>query len=723
MSLLAELKRRKVIKVGAAYLVVAWLLIQVGATVAPQLNLPEWVPRLITLLALLGFPVALVLAWLLDFSSGGIKFELGEFGNKRVFTAAAILAALALGWFMRGGMQGSQAGGQATLGDRSTAVLPFVNMSSDKDNEYFSDGLTENLLHKLAQVNELKVAARTSSFAFKGKQEDVRAIGRALGVATVVEGSVQRAGETLRITAQLVRTIDGSHVWSQRYDRKQTDLFAIQDEIAGAVTTALVGALMPEAKAAIAHGGTTNLSAYDAYTRGLQQVNHFSFDSLAQAERLFQQALAADPKYIDAMLALVWTWERMQNTGMMTESTFSARAVPWLDRIEALDPGNGALLGFRARFADERGERDDARQLYQRAVEVAPNDVSVRMLYAQFLRVGDIPGALAQVDRVLQLDPANSSVHVARASILRNLHRYDEAVSAAKRAIELDPQQPNAYGVLADIAHNTGDGAGQVVWLMHAHRIDPKDHEIPTKIATALVSLGELEAADAWIDESLRIAPGHIYPESRRVDMAFLRGDYARARELGLSFAPREAEDVHDSWLFGLESACAAGALQGEGAQVRAQLEQLKVIPRELTAAGFRALDATHVSAAQRVDNMQWFMHCLFGTGGDDQTRKKDLLAAYADLLGPDWAKPHGQWFMDGYLRGDRERMVLGVLPESGREKNLFDLHWYEEFARIAGIDDDPRLKAYFADQRARIAQSRAELPQRLKEQGLSLMP
>jgi len=129
---------------------------------------------------------------------------------------------------------------------------------------------------------------------------------------------------------------------------------------------------------------------------------------------------------------------------------------------------------------------------------------------------------------------------VARANILRSLHRYDEAVSAAKRAIELDPQQPNAYGVLADIAHNTGDGAGQVVWLMHAHRIDPKDHEIPTKIATALVSLGEFEAADAWIDESLRIAPGHIYPESRRVDMAFLRGDYVRARELGLGFAARE---------------------------------------------------------------------------------------------------------------------------------------------------------------------------------------
>jgi hypothetical protein len=289
--------------------------------------------------------------------------------------------------------------------------------------------------------------------------------------------------------------------------------------------------------------------------------------------------------------------------------------------------------------------------------------------------------------------------------------------------MELDPQQPGAAGALAEIAKNTGDGAGQVVWGMVARRIDPKDHEIPTMIATSLAYLGELAAADAWIDESLRIAPGHLYPESRRVELAFVRGDYKRARELGLSFAPRAAEDVQGSWLYALEGACAAGALQGEGAQVRAELEQLKVIPRELTAAGFRALDATHVSAAERVDNMQWFLHCAFGTGGDDSARKKDLLAAYAELLGNDWAKRHSQWFMDGYLHGDRERMVLGLLPESGREKNLIELPWYGEFARIAGVDGDPRLKAYFAELRARLAQSRAELPQRLKEQGLTLMP
>jgi len=723
MSLFAELKRRNVIKVGAAYLVVAWLLIQVGATIAPQLNMPDWVPRLITLLALLGFPVALVLAWLLDFTSGGIKVELGEFGNKRVFTVAAVLAALALGWFVRGGMPGAQVAAQATLGERSTAVLPFVNMSSDKDNEYFSDGLTENLLHKLAQVNELKVAARTSSFAFKGKQEDVRAIGKALGVATLVEGSVQRAGDTLRITAQLVRTMDGSHVWSQRYDRKQTDLFAIQDEIAGAVTAALVGALVPETKAAIRRGGTVDLSAYDNYTRGLQQVAHFSFDSLTQAESLFQQALSADPKYVDAMLALVWTWERMRNTGMISAFEFAKRAAPWLDRIEALDPGNGALLGFRAYFAGVRGEREDARRLFEHAIEVAPNDTSVGAIYAEHLRGYDKAAALAQLYRIVQLDPANASLHVRRAFVLKDMHRYDEATSAAMRGMGLDPLQPNASGVLAEVAFATGNNADGIAWYMAAHRIDPKDHEIPTLIAEALANLGEFAAADAWIAEALRIAPGHIYPQSRGTEIVFLRGDMKGALDVSLSFGPREAENVKDSWLFALEGASAAGYLLGRAKEVRGRLEDVKAMPRELTPAAFRALDSSHVPLPMRVRESRFFIHCLFGTGGDDAKRKQDLIATYVDVLGIDWAKEHPMWFIDGFLRNDRERIVQGLLPGRGDEDELYDPKWPETLAAVVGVADEPRLKAHFADVRTKLAQARAELPQRLKEKGMSLMP
>jgi len=211
---------------------------------------------------------------------------------------------------------------------------------------------------------------------------------------------------------------------------------------------------------------------------------------------LFQQALSADPKYVDAMLALVWTWERMQNTGMITTFEFAARAAPWLDRIEALDSGNGALLGFRAYFAGRRGEREGAIKNFERAIEVAPNDTALGALFAEYLRGQDKAAALAQLDRVAQLDPANAFLQVQRAFVLKDLHRYEEAASAARRAIELDPQQPNASGALAEVALATGNNADAVVWYMAAHRLDPKDHEIPTLIAENLSNLGELDAAN-----------------------------------------------------------------------------------------------------------------------------------------------------------------------------------------------------------------------------------
>ena len=233
---------------------------------------------------------------------------------------------------------------------QSTAVLPFVNMSADKANEYFSDGMTETLLNRLAQVPELKVAARTSSFSFKGTNTDMRKIGAALGVASLVEGSVQQSGDTLRITAQLIRAVDGVHLWSHNYDRKAADLFAIQDEIAAAVTEALIGELLPKTKAILAKGGTKDLAAYDAYTRGLQQIAINSIPSIQKAEALMKQALALDPNYVDAMVgARAVASSALVRTGAIVPAEFRARAAPMLERIEAIDPGQ--RLGARASAA------------------------------------------------------------------------------------------------------------------------------------------------------------------------------------------------------------------------------------------------------------------------------------------------------------------------------------------------------------------------------------
>ena len=226
MSLWAELRRRNVLKVGAAYLVVAWLLIQVAATVAPQLSLPDWVPRLVTLLLMLGFPIALLIAWFLERTPDGVKVDAASRGSAGMITVAVLLAALAVGWFLRGARSpdappavattqaGSPAGTDASA-PPSIAVLPFANMGGKVEDEYFSDGMTEELLNVLARNTALQVAARTSVFQFKGEGGDVREIGRTLGVGHIVEGSVRRDGERVRITAQLIRVSDGFHVWSE----------------------------------------------------------------------------------------------------------------------------------------------------------------------------------------------------------------------------------------------------------------------------------------------------------------------------------------------------------------------------------------------------------------------------------------------------------------------------------------------------------------------------
>src|SRR5204863_720446 len=244
----AELKRRNVYKVAVAYAIVGWLLVQVATQVFPFFEIPNWAVRLVVLAIVIGFPIALVIAWAFELTPEGLKrtedVDLAASARqprKRAWIVVIIVAgAMSLGLFFLGRMTapGKQSGANE-VSSKSIAVLPFVNMSSDRENEYFVDGLTEEILNRLAQISALRVPGRTSSFAFKGKNADLRQIGTELGVAHVLEGSVRKSGEHLRITAQLVRTADGFHLWSQNFDRKLNDVFAIQDEIARAIADAL----------------------------------------------------------------------------------------------------------------------------------------------------------------------------------------------------------------------------------------------------------------------------------------------------------------------------------------------------------------------------------------------------------------------------------------------------------------------------------------------------
>ncbi len=719
MSLFAELKRRKVFKVAAGYLVVAWLVIQVGATVAPQLGLPDWAPRMITLIALLGLPVAVVIAWLTELTPDGLKLERAPKGNKRVFTVAALLFAAAVGWFVHGlsgdvGLTGSD----ARLGAASTAVLPFLNLSSRPEDEYFSDGLSETLLHQLAQVPKLKVAARTSSFTFRGKQEDVRRIGELLGVATLVEGSVQRSGDMVRITAQLVRTDDGSELWSRSYDRRMADLFAIQDEIASEVAKALVGEVLPGERAQIVQGSTHDVAAYDAYAHGLQQIAIDSFASLDAAEKAMQQALARDPNYRDAMFGLVRVWILMAQTGKISRRTAGLRARPWLDRIARIDPGDGQLLGFRAELAEDAGEFEDARRLLSQAIARAPNDTWLRATQARHhLYDMEFESAVADIDAVLPLDPLNGSLYFLKTSALLWLGRTDAAQVSAQRGWTLQPRNPNAASAMASVAAFRNDLAGYVRWQLVAHRIDPEDHEIIAEATPFLEGLGEPAAADAWLRVSQGLAPGNLFAESNRVVLEHARGNPKAAYDGAIALIPRAAEERRWNWTAAMGAGCLAAVQLGRTAQMRQALVRAGVLPGRYDVAGFRALVPSGVQINAQVRRLAPLAPCL-AEPGDWNAQRAQLLATVTALKGPAWMRKPWNARYVAFLQPDNEALIREELgsrytEQVGREARQ----------RWLGIAGDPRIVARNAELHRMYRAQHAGLAATLARDHVSLLP
>ncbi|MDH4021327.1 MAG: hypothetical protein OEU84_17175, partial [Xanthomonadales bacterium] len=371
MSLFDELKRRNVFRVGIAYAVTSWLLIQVSDILLESIGAPPWVMQTMFVVLAVGFVITLFFAWAFEMTPEGVKREADvdrsqsithHTGQKLNYTIIALLV-LALGYFawdkfvtqprdVTAAANASAALESESLNEtHSIAVLPFVNMSEDSSNEYFSDGLTEELLNILAKIKKMRVAGRTSSFAFKGKDDDLRTIGEKLNVQSILEGSV-RKDETrnrVRITAQLVNVEDGYHLWSETYDRDLDDIFAIQEEIARKVADALKVTLLGEDEQRIAVQATTDLSAYDLYLRGLQQVNTDSFASLNEAVDSFEQAIEQDPNFQAAQLKLAQTWLDMAFTGAVTRAEAVEKSQPILASILEQDTANAEAHVLMAR--------------------------------------------------------------------------------------------------------------------------------------------------------------------------------------------------------------------------------------------------------------------------------------------------------------------------------------------------------------------------------------
>jgi len=578
MSLLAELKRRNVIRVAILYVVTAWLLLQAADVGMSALGLPEWTGRMVLLLLGLGFPVALVFSWVYELTPEGIRRDsevdaaepLSARTGQKMNVAIIVLLLIAIGLGVAdrlaspvtGSAAGPGGGAEAPAdqmagtvaptdiepgvdavvrspaSESSIAVLPFADLSPEGDNEYFSDGLTEELLNALAKVRALKVAGRTSSFAYKGRDADLRVIGEELGVAHLLEGSVRKSGNRLRITAQLIKAEDGYHVWSETYDRELTDVFAIQSDIAGQVVEALQVTLLGEDAVRMQAGGTSNVEAYNDYLRGRYLLNQGSRqDTLQEAVIALESALQKDPAFADGWFALGNALISLVANGWMESGAGWARLDEAAVQARRHAPQIAAgymLEGYLLAYRDL--EWSEARALMRRAVELEPGNSAVNFNYAILLR--GLPyhdEGVEAMRRAVQLEPTNLVNQVFLGNMLMTAGRCPEAKPVLRQVLAVDPGFNRAHYYLGVCEYLADDHAEALAHF----EAEPLGWMHVTGRSLALYKLGRIEEADqvqaelvenygdgaAYQQAQLAAQRGALDLAFRSLERAFLAGD------------------------------------------------------------------------------------------------------------------------------------------------------------------------------------------------------
>jgi TolB-like protein/tetratricopeptide (TPR) repeat protein len=467
MSFLSELKRRRVGKVAIAYGAVALGVTEACSNVFPALKMPDWTMTFVVVFLLVGFPVAMTLAWVFDVGPQGIQRteQLSETPTSvrtQLRAAYALLVIIAMGGL--GYVLYERGVGRAHAGSKhsSIAVLPFTNLSGDPAKDYFSDGMSEELLNLLARVPGLQVASRTSAFAYKNRNVDIREVGDDLGVETVLEGSVRQAGEQVRITAQLIDTETGFHLWSETYDRKLSDIFKVQDEIAGAIVDKLRIELAPKDQQLAQHAKppTQDVEAYELYLQGRAIWKRRGEQNLRRALELYQGAVARDPAFARAHAAIASAYVVLPG---YTEADDDQEELFKLAESSArqaltLDPNIGEAHAVLAQINAERGDLLDAESGFFFAISLEPNEATPHHWYSLLLaRVGRMQAALEQAQKAQTLDPTSAVIASNLAGAYLQLARYDEASRYTQMARDLGLDKDKTSGLDAEIAMHKGE--------------------------------------------------------------------------------------------------------------------------------------------------------------------------------------------------------------------------------------------------------------------------
>jgi TolB-like protein len=494
----AELRRRKVVRVALIYLVAAWLVIQVADAVFEPLGLPGWSLKLVIVLAALGFPLACALAWAFDVTPQGIER-----------TPSPPVAAAA----------------------ESIAILPFVDLSQQHDQQYFCDGIAEEIVNALCCIRGLRIASRTSASQFKGRSVDVRDIGRALGVGAVLEGSVRKAGDQVRITAQLVSSTDGYHLWSESFDRQLEDIFAVQSEIAQKLVTALRLSLTQQETALIERRGTRNADAYDLYLRGQALLRDGTDSTLPKAIAAFRAAIESDPRFAQAhaglasAVAIRGLW-RLDVTPAESDEAFAA-----INRAIELEPRMPEAFVARACLLSMQYRNAEAGEAFEEAIRLNPASYEAHYMYARHcFQVGEFARSVPLFETAIRLRPDDYTPITMLVGALEKLGRPDvqEAMHRAMRAIdrhlEVEPEDGRALQLGAVQAAKLGDARRAEELAERALAARPNEFAAYYNIACAFAVLGQHERALDLLDRAVRHGRGNLEWIGNDPDFDSVRG-------------------------------------------------------------------------------------------------------------------------------------------------------------------------------------------------------
>jgi serine/threonine-protein kinase len=508
----AELKRRHVYRVAIAYGVVAWLLIQIATQVFPFFEIPNWVVRLVVLVIVLGFPAALIIAWAFEMTPEGMKRAediapneyIPHWSARRFAALIVAIAMVATGLMMfplvrNKSTSTAQITAAPTPSQKSIAVLPLLNESGDPGDEYFSDGLSEELIAALARIKGLKVIGRSSSFRFKDKKEDSKTIGKKLGVSTLLEGTVRKQGDQVRIVAELVKAADGSELWSRTFDRELKDIFAVQAEIAGAVATSLELTLLGTDDTSTTNISTSSVEAHNAYLQGHFYFQRRNLEDYRMAVGFFDQATRLDPDYALAYAERSEAWAWIGDLSSEQQKEAWAAAGRDAEKAVAIDPDLAeahAALGW-VRFYIEWKFAEGLAEL-RRAQQLSPwnptaNDLMARVVV--YLRQFEEAEKLAR--QAIELDPLAYQPRTSLARVLFTEGKLDEAEASGRMGVELQPTAAGCRRWQVFVAIQRGDGAA----ALREAQLEPNEGYRRFELALAQHTRGDRPAADAALGD------------------------------------------------------------------------------------------------------------------------------------------------------------------------------------------------------------------------------